>query len=412
MTTPPTVFSPLRQFTGVAGDVAGTPAAPVWTVPLDSFDWNDKPTWLEDKAWRAVMANDAFAVVEGVTLGELSMAGPGYPDSLGWPLLNLMGDQSIAGTSTGTGGTTLSSAATAGATSITVAASIPAATQIQIGTGTGAEVHTTGTPVGTGPYTIPITTPLRSAQASGAAVQPVATPYITTLGLLNTGSGQPGTQSWTHSYGPTPTTGARTFTGTAFSEVALDFNVEAEFLKWTGKASSWASAPSAAAPQENSTSSKPVASWRAQLGVGGPASGGTLAANISSGTFTFTRALKPFYAGGSQNPYVIARGGFSVSFKLSFITASEAEYQHMMTNDQPQLQFVATNGATGAAALGVQVDMAQASFQEVKANYGAELISWDVTGKAVINTTNVGPSGGRAPATVSLTNAVTPYTYQ
>lgn len=68
--------------------------------------------------------------------------------------------------------TTLSAAATAGAASISTAATIPAGSYIMLGNGLTEEVVQTGTPSGTGPFTIPITSAggLTYAHASGSSV--------------------------------------------------------------------------------------------------------------------------------------------------------------------------------------------------------------------------------------------------
>lgn len=67
-------------------------------------------------------------------------------------------------------GTTLSSAATAGASSFSSVATIPAGSYVTIDTGLLREVVLTGTPSGAGPFTIPTTTPLQDSHAVGATV--------------------------------------------------------------------------------------------------------------------------------------------------------------------------------------------------------------------------------------------------
>jgi hypothetical protein len=80
-----------------------------------------------------------------------------YPDLVGHFLRAVIGpDTVVAGVST-----TLSTSSTIGATSIQSAVSIPALSVIQItdAGGLNQEYAVTGTPTGTGPYTLPITTP-------------------------------------------------------------------------------------------------------------------------------------------------------------------------------------------------------------------------------------------------------------
>jgi hypothetical protein len=67
-------------------------------------------------------------------------------------------------------GTTLASATTAGAVSISTTATIAAGSYITIGTGLTAEVLLTGTPTGSGPYTIPVTPNVAYVHASASTV--------------------------------------------------------------------------------------------------------------------------------------------------------------------------------------------------------------------------------------------------
>jgi hypothetical protein len=82
-------------------------------------------------------------------------------------------------TRTGFPSTTLSSNSSLGATSISTVGYIPAGSYIVIDTGAGAEIAQTGTPTGSGPYTIPIaysvfpSSSLLNAHSSGAAVVPL-----------------------------------------------------------------------------------------------------------------------------------------------------------------------------------------------------------------------------------------------
>lgn len=76
-----------------------------------------------------------------------------YPDVVGHFLRGMIGPDTVTpGTSTA-----LSAATTAGATTISVAATIPANSYIMIDTGANLEYAKTGTPSGAGPYTIPVT---------------------------------------------------------------------------------------------------------------------------------------------------------------------------------------------------------------------------------------------------------------
>lgn len=413
----PTTYAPAKQFIGIAPELTaqGTPAAMTTTVLVDEAKPKDNPTWLDDKSWRGSMATDSYAKIQGVEIAEFELGGPAYGDGLGFFLHNILGDLAYTGTSTGSGGTTLDSQAVAGDASISTVATIPDGTIVQIGTGATAEVFTTGTPTGTGPYTIPLSTPtggLVYAHAAAEAVQPVTGPYTQAHSLLNSGSGQPLSHTITHFLGPTAVSGARQYPGACFSELGLKFNAESELLTWSGKATTWPSVALGAAPTASPSTVLPVASWRMLAGIGGPASGGTLISTITDGELTIKRELKPYYTvNGAQTPYKIQRGGLSVEGKLNFVAASESPLLYMLTNTQPQLQLVLDNGLAGTSKIVFQIDCQVAAFTESEPDGTKTAVEYGDSFMAVLNTTNAGGSGGYSPVKVSITNNVPPGVY-
>lgn len=413
------VFPSGKQTVGIAVEaVPGTPVTPSAWMPLTKFEWNDKPSWLKDMALRGSMGNDAYALVQGVLIGELDMEGPVYCDTIGFPLGNLLGDLTTTATATTPTGV-LSGSSTVGATSVLSSVSIPNGTLIQIDVGSLAEIVTT-TGVPTGSFTIPVPA-LTKPHASGVAITAVTTPNLHAFSLMNSGGGrgqgalscQPSVHTITQYYGPAAGNGGRQFTSVVFTELAFKWNAESEFLTWSGKAIAWVSQIPASMPAATYTTALPIASWRGLLGIAGPASGGTQVMTVESGEYAFKRTASAKYTGqGSQNPYIIARGGVSADWKANFIAADESPLLYMRNNTQPATQFVLSNGLTGANALGFQVDMAQTPFTEAKPNYGKELIGFDVSSSPVVfNTTNAGYSGGQSPAKVTLTNAIAAGTY-
>jgi hypothetical protein len=333
----PTTYPSLERFLGVAKDVTpGTPVAPVAYLPFTKFDWNDKITFLDDKAVRGVMADDAFNVIGGVRLGELTFEGPGFFDELGYLLGNIFGADDVTGT---------------------------------------------------------------------------AAPFSHKFSLLNSAGGQGTTHTFSQFYGPTPTSGTRQFSGTALSELGFQFNAESELFKYTAKGMSWASQTAGSKPTSSFTAAKPQPSWAVQLGLGGTV-GGAPVLTVASGEFNIKRAVKPYYtAQNLRDPYIMQRGGLTADFKLSFVAADETPLTYMLNNTQPQVQLLISNGLSGANLLSLQVDMQQAAFTAAPPNFGSEAIMFDITGKGVLNTTNIGASGGYGPMTVTLQNAIASGTF-
>ncbi|MFJ8798536.1 hypothetical protein [Streptomyces sp. NPDC102487] len=415
MSTPVT-YAPQKQFVGIAREtVQGTPVNMTATMLVDSFKPKDSPKFLEDKAWRGAMSDDSFAQIPGTQIADLDLGGPVFLDGLGDVLRNIMGDLATTGTSTGTGGTTLSASASVGATTISTVATIPNGTQIQIGSGATAEVFTTGTPTGSGPYSIPLTTPaggLVYAHASAQVVQPVTGPFTYAWSLLNSGTGQPPSHTLTHMLGPTATSGTRQYPGACFSEVGFKWNAESDLFTWDAKATAYPSVILGSAPTSNPGNTAPMASWRMAVGIGGPAAGGTLIPTVMDGEVTLKRELTPYFTGnGVQSPYIIQRAGFTVEGKLSFIAASEAPYLYMINNTQPQLQLLISNGLSGLSAGSVQFDFAKAAFTESEPDGSKSAVEYSDVFKAVLNTTNSGGSGSYSPCKISVTCNVPPGTY-
>lgn len=414
-----TTFAPAKQFLGCANEPAGamgTAVAPTFTQLIDSLKPSDKPKFLKDQAWRGSMGTDAFNQIVGVKHAELDLGGPVFADGIGFFLRNILGDLALTGTPTGSGSTTLSAQAAAGATSISTVASIPAATVVQIGTGATAECFTTGTPTGAGPYTIPLATPtggLAYLHASAQAVVPVTGPYTYAWSLLNSGGGQPISHTLTHSLGPTATVGARAYPGFSMTGLDLKFNAESELLMWAGKGVSWPSVPAGAAPTANGTSIKPIASWQTTVGIGGPASGGTLVATVTDGEINLVREAVPYFtATGVQTPYIIQRGGLNAGGKLNFGAVSdESALLYMINNTQPQLQIITSNGLSGTNLLALQVDMQAAAFVTSDPDTAKSAVGYTTTFESLFGTTNAGGSGGMSPIKLSVTCNVPPGTY-
>ena len=416
----PATYASVRQFVGVALEATpGTPVAMSNTMIVEKLDWEDKPKWLDDKGWRNWMTVLAGRQ-QGPLINDFSMSGHFFGDVFPFQLANILGDLVATGTTT-TPTTTLSATTTAGASSITTAATIPAGTTIQIDTGNLAEIRKTGTPSGSGPFTIPLAAGERSlmfGHASSVAVTAVVAPFTNAFSLLNSAAtpnyaqGQPPTHTITHYQGVTATSGARQFPGACCSELDIEFNAETELIKYNSKWVSWPSVAAGVTPVSAPSAVLPIASWRAALGLAGPASGGTQVKAVPSGKFSLKRKCEPdFTVQGVQTPYIIQRGELEASFEYEVIAVDEAHFNYMINNTQPQLQFLISNGLGGANQIQLTVDMQQASVKAAKMESSKANIRYKLTGDAIANTTNAGGTGGGSPVKVTVLNASAGNTY-
>lgn len=414
-------FPSVRQFAGVALEtMQGTSVPMTYTLPLEDLQPEDKPKWLDDKAWRGAMGL-LYGRIQGPLINDFTMKGPVFGDGIGFLIANILGDLVPVGTAS-TPSTTLSATAAAGTSSLSTAVSIPLGSVVLIGTGATAEIRTTGTPSGAGPYTIPFAAgqlPLQYTHASAQTVVVQVAPYTNAwsvnnnLATPNYAQGQPPSHTFTHYQGPAAGGVPRVYPGSCLSKLTFSWNAETELLMFDAAATSWVSQLDVATRTPAATNVIPQASWKGKLGIGGPASGGTQVLTVESGSIDITRALEPIFTEqNSQNPYLIQRGEVSVAGKLEFVAADESPYLAMINNTQPQLQFALTNGGSGSSLVSVQFDSQQAAYKMAKPDFGKKAVRYSVEFDCIFNTTNAGGSGGYSPVKVTIGSGIPGNTYQ
>lgn len=406
------VFPVERRGIGLAREaVVGTPVLPTVGVPLEKFTVEDKINPLIDKSWRAAMAED-YGYTQGTYSTDWDASGPVYADTLGHFLYNCLGDYTTTGTAT-TPNTTLTGASNvAGATTLTVTSgtSFTLGMNIQVGTGSNAEIVTVS---GAGGATsIPIAnTPLRFSHAAAEAVTNTtagAGNYTHVFSLLNSAvnGAQPPTHTLTDISGIPATNLARVYASSCVSEITLTGNSQ-QFLTYDVKGQGWLSAIAASPPVFTASTQPAQAAWNSKVGIGGPAAGGTVVNYVAEWAVTIQRKLEVIWTTqGVQNPYVIARGGVSATAKLMFeATPSEAPLLALLNNTQPQTQFV----ATGPNSTTITVDSQVNAYETSKINDGKAVFGYDVGSRMIANTTNVGNSAGFSPLKITIVNAIPSY---
>ena len=156
-------------------------------------------------------------------------------------------------------------------------------------------------------------------------------PYTHTIGLLNSGDGQP--KSWTLQL----YNGAECWQMTGAQLVQAEFDVPAEGLasssyQWMGKPATKVSAPT-----NTPTALKPWAGWNTVITLAGSA-----AATYSSAKLTYKRETAPIHvADGTQAPYMIFVGPITVTGELVGVYPGEAgaptDLANYLVNTQPAL---------------------------------------------------------------------------
>src|SRR5215469_1647388 len=404
------VFPEALEWAGFGREATpGTVVAPTVTTPFEKIEPEDKVTWLEDKSLRGSMVEE-YGLVPGVELTDFGISGPVYLDSVGHILFNLMGDYTATG-STPTNSTTLTAPVTVGATTATVSSITGYANgqAVQIGiTADGNPEIVTLSATPSGSTLTFANTPARFTHASGKTVTTVVAPFTHIFSTLNSGNGQPVTHTMTHHQGISGSFGARQYGYWCASECAFTANAQQAFMH-DSKGTGVLSGPAGSSFVNTPSSAKLQASWEALVGIGGPASGGTLISTVIEPKITITRQLKPYFTlTGFQSPFIIARNALSITGGFTHIAIDESPLLNMLNNTQPQVQIVISNGLSGANLLSCQFDLQVAAYDTAKLNSNDE-IEYDVTFKAIANTTNVGASGGYSPGKVTLQNAIPTY---
>jgi hypothetical protein len=401
------VFPVAEEWIGVGREATtATAVSPTATIPAEKIEPDEKYNFLDDNSIRGMMAN-LFSATGGTQSAEVAFSGPVYLDTIGHVMLNMFGDYAATG-STPTNSTTLSAPATAGATtcSVTSGTGYAISQAVQIGTGTAAEIVVLTNVSGT---TLTFTnTPLRNAHAAAQTVATVVAPFTHVFALLNSSPGQPPTHTITHFNGISGSFKANQYAYWCCASCSLNMDAEKLFTHDT-KGMSYIRAAATGAVTNNFSAVAVYPNWRFAVGIGGPASGGTLINDVAMCGIDIKREVKPRWASnGQQAPYVIYRNALSVSGKFTEIAQSDSPMTQLLSNTQPQLQFTATNGLAGANLLSITFDLKQAAMETVKLNNN-EIIEYESTWKAINNSTNVGASGGAGPMVVTIVNAVPTY---
>lgn len=236
-------------------------------------------------------------------------------------------------------------------------------------------------------------------------------PNVHSVSLLNSGTGQGPSHTFVHWQGLPATTRARVYAGACLSELTVSGNADSSLVSVTAKGLAYPSSiyPTSE-PVPTYSTVQPQASWRYQIGLGGTVAGAPNV-HIREWGFTITRELRVENTGrNSQAPYIIQRGAVSTSgtFTVS-VPSDETEFLYLVNNSQPQMQIKGDNGGTGATLFGLQIDSLVTAMDTARINTGEEAIGYDLTWIGIANTTNVGASGGYAPAKFVVSNQTASY---
>ncbi|KIF00855.1 hypothetical protein PL81_38735 [Streptomyces sp. RSD-27] len=295
---------------GIAKETTqGTFVAPTFYLPVTKSDFNIEYTQLKDVSYRANDTN-LQGLYQGVGETSASLELSAYPDALGYFLRMIGPDTVTAGVST-----TLSSSSIAGATSISTAATIPAGSTIRIDTAGNTEYAITGTPSGSGPYTIPITTPATGLTLPHSSSVAVVSQTTHTF-KQSTSVAKP-----TYSLVDNNTFESWGYPGCMLSEVGLKIDpkgvatLDAKLTGWIGSVQTGLAAPTF-------TNVQPMLGWQWAMTNAGASSTRGLSYDL-----TLKRATDAIHASnGSQQPREVFSGVLDADIKYKAIYESDTDY--------------------------------------------------------------------------------------
>lgn len=373
----------------------GTAVAPAFWLPVMGPKYKPDIKYLPDSTLQGSMVNlyDEVPSLEVDTRGWDS-----YPYLDTFPLLvraELGSTDTLGSAPTAT---TLSSSATAGATTVQTAASVAAGKWVVIDSGVGVqETHKVISVAGTAaPFTLTLDYPVRFAHNSGAAVTGLTSH---TFSLLNNGSGNTaGNQP--------PSCTITDFAGDAWRQNAgsqlngLNLQGTADALpKYTCDWYSYlATTPSTPTPSY-STAEAPVG-WTATLALGG-----TLIPYVVSWEFDWKRDVKPIAAiTGTRNYYQLFASVLTMTAKATVLQDNSATWLGAYINGvTDSVDFTLQDVKSGYA---INIHSTTAKFTSGEIDRSKEWVEVPLEITPIPNATDA-LAGGVSPCTVTIANGQT-----
>jgi hypothetical protein len=225
-------------------------------------------------------------------------------------------------------------------------------------------------------------------------------PCVHTIGLQNSGDGQPPTYSWTDNEGGLQT---RRIAGAVCNELTLKFDA-AGLMTYDAKMTGFASSPQSA-PTSAYTTVVPIPNWVGAVTIGG-------AADVAVQNFELAikrKTVETVFTLGSQDPYTIHVGGLEVTTKMTLVAQDESRILSYLNDSQEAVVATFSQGASQSLAF----QMSQHYTDDAKIARGKSYIEVETTGRAMANATDATGTGGGglSPLLATLKNALPAGTY-
>lgn len=219
-----------------------------------------------------------------------------------------------------------------------------------------------------------------------------SSPYTHTFALLNSGNGQPVSQSFTDFYNA----GTRVYAGGMYSE--LDFKLSPDaLLTYSAKTVTYGSA-TATQPTPAFGSAEALAAWSTVVTLGG-----TTYSEATDLELDIKRQVTVIKAvDNSQQPYAIWAGPISVEGKATLIMEDDTYMTQYLTAAKTSLDIKLSQAANTS----LEFHMSKVNFSSAAITRGKDYIELPISFKAYGNTTDIGASAGYGPLVVTLKNSI------
>jgi hypothetical protein len=217
-------------------------------------------------------------------------------------------------------------------------------------------------------------------------------PYTHTFAVLNSGQGQPVSQTLTDNYNA----GIRAYAYAMYSELDFKFSPDA-LLTYSAKTTTFGSQVGTT-PTPAFSSLEPLVGWSGAVQIGGSAYLEMTDAEIN--VKRTATAIKPIT--NSQQPSSIFVGPMNVEGKGTLIMEDDTYLNQYLTGAKTSLDFKFTQG-TGS----IEFHMSKTNISAADIQRGKDYIELPISFKAFGNNTDVGASAGYGPLVVTLMNSVT-----
>jgi hypothetical protein len=386
-----------RSFVGIAKEsVRGTAVAATAFLPVKTITPEDVVKYLPVEVFKGSFPK-IYGQVQGYKNTTFGLAGPIFADTFGWPLAGLMGDITTTASRSVSDGVTNSTTTVTSATAAFVAGDV--GKQISGGSiPTGAFIASVsnGTTV--------LISAAATASASGLTIV-IGPPQWHVINVLNSGTGQPTSQTLTDFYGLTSGSPARQYAGIQWHETQIKFTAEG-LLEHSSKATGLVPSALVTLPTASFTTVQPTPAWTGVVTIGG-----TVVSTMADGDLTISRVMELVPAmTGTQQYLQVWLGEIACKGKLVAVVNDDTELTRMLSNTQPSLDLNFSQGS-GATSQQLVLHMTNAAYLKAKPNRGKQWVAYDIEWEAVGNATDVGASGGFGVVTAKLGNNISSGTY-